>query len=116
MGGERGSPGLRDMELQGPPEDVEILQEGNEGSIQGSHPLVQLHQETAHKEGGDRHRDRAVDVILHAGAIYGSCTSHGSSLDSQSSQQEQKRREMIRRATAAKGLVRFGAQRHKEDC
>ena len=35
MGGERGSPGLHDMELQGPPEDVEILQEGNEGSIEG---------------------------------------------------------------------------------
>ena len=35
MGGERISSGLRDMELRGPPENVEILQEGNEGSIEG---------------------------------------------------------------------------------
>jgi hypothetical protein len=55
----------------GAPEDVEILQEGNEGSIRGSHPLVQLHQETARKEAGDhrRHWDHAVNVILSVAAV-----------------------------------------------
>ena len=55
----------------GAPEDVEILQEGNEGSIRGSQPLVQLHQETARKEGEDHrhHRDRAIDVILSVAAV-----------------------------------------------